>query len=137
MTDHEAVHNHNHAIGRELPPGWWQLYDETMLRMAELDPGRRVTRVREKAASMRIDVELWPSPEVGLLLMEAARRSKTICDICGGEGRPVRTGSDGGAPGAPGTSRSGPGFSCGRSRLSNDRHPLRRARSGCFSVPGG
>lgn len=93
MTDHEAVHNHNHAIGRELPPGWWQLYDETVLRMAELDPGRRVTRVREKAEAMRIDVELWPSPEVRLLLMEAARRSKTICDICGGEGRLVRTGS--------------------------------------------
>lgn len=93
MIDYAAVHAHNHAIGRELPPGWWRLYDETMLRLAALDPERRVTRVREKAAAMRIDVELWPSLEVRLLLMEAARRSKTICDICGGEGRPARTGS--------------------------------------------
>lgn len=93
MIDYAAVHTHNHAIGRELPPGWWRLYDQTMLKLAELDPGRRVTRVREKGAAMRIDVELWPSPEVRLLLMEVARRSKTVCDICGGEGHPVRTGS--------------------------------------------
>lgn len=93
MTDYAAIHAHNHEIGRELPPGWWRLYDETVLRMAELDPGLRVTRVREKFAGMRISVEPFPSALVSDLLWEATCRSKKVCDICGGDGRPVQTGS--------------------------------------------
>ena len=74
------------CFGIETGDGWYDLLDELFGKMVELDHAVSLMQVKEKFGELRVYV--GPSTDVVFdLIDEYTERSRSICEVCGKEGK--------------------------------------------------
>jgi hypothetical protein len=71
----------------DVGEGWLDLVTETLDALRKVYPEVKVLQVKEKFSGLRFYVER-SNAEMDAIIDTAEASSYTICEICGGEGRP-------------------------------------------------
>jgi|ERR1035437_499751 hypothetical protein len=72
-----------------LDKGWYPLVVDLDQKLSKVDPDYKVKQVKEKLAGLRYYFSTNENsyPEMTTLVLDAERRSFTICESCGNEGQ--------------------------------------------------
>jgi len=71
----------------DVGDGWLPLIKETLEKCFELAPEMRLFQVKEKFGELRIYAGPVESEEALALIEAALVKSRSVCDVCGAEGR--------------------------------------------------
>lgn len=70
-----------------VPSGWVPLMTELHERLVKVSPDFSYAQIKAKFAELRVYVS-GATPEARDLIRDAERASRTICEVCGGDGTP-------------------------------------------------
>lgn len=79
--------------------GWWPLIEKLHADILEIDPDYQIDQIKEKFGGLRYYITFSNNlnehkiSEIMLLINDAEKKSFTICEVCGKEGK-LRTGED-------------------------------------------
>lgn len=81
------------AFGFECGDGWFEILDNLMDKIKEVDTDRSVSvhQVKEKFGGLRFYIE-GGNDEVDKLISEAEEKSFKTCEVCGKPGKPNKKG---------------------------------------------
>jgi hypothetical protein len=83
----KRIHN---GSGSQIGKGWFNLVLELDAEIAKLSPDYKILQVKEKFGALRFyvgHIDEGFEDEIFYLINAAETKSKTICDVCGNQGK--------------------------------------------------
>jgi len=78
------------CFGCECYDGWYQILDDLFAKLS-IFKDLKLLQVKEKFGELRIYLNYY-TDEIQKLILEAERKSRRTCEICGQKGKVCRTG---------------------------------------------
>ena len=86
----EIAERINDDRGSQIGKGWFNLVIELNSKLAELCPDYKILQIKEKFGALRFyvgHIDAGLEDKVFDLINAAEEKSKTICDVCGKQGK--------------------------------------------------